>query len=121
MSQRWYARPILYVADMERALGFYTAKLGFTESWRYAEDGRPVVVQVERSGCELIFSSQYRMKTGLGRIFISLDREVLEAVRSEYAAKGLAIRDAQWGYATMIVTDPDGNELFFPYPDAPPA
>ena len=116
MGQKWYARPILYVADMERALAFYTGKLGFSESWRHDEEGRTQVAQVERLGCELIFSCQEEMKAGPGRIFISLDPEVLDAVRREYEGRRLDIRDARWGYATMIVADPDGNELFFPYP-----
>ena len=115
MSHKWYARPILYVADLDRALAFYTGKLGFAESWRFEEEGRPRVAQVERLGCELIFSCQEQMKAGPGRIFVSLDPDVLDAVRVEYEARGVAIRDGHWGYATMIVADPDGNELYFPY------
>ena len=34
-----------------------------------------------------------------------------------YPAFGsFGIRDGHWRYETMIVEDPDGNELFFPYP-----
>ena len=115
MGRNWYARPILYVADLERALAFYTGKLGFTESWRFDEEGRTQVAQVERLGCDIIFSCQDHMKAGPGRIFISLDPDVLDAVRHEYEGKGIGIRDGQWGYVTMIVADPDGNELYFPY------
>ena len=49
-------------------------------------------------------------------MFISLDVEVLEAVRAELEAKGVAVEDGRWGYRLMIVRDPDGNELYFPYP-----
>ncbi len=35
------------------------------------------------------------MKTGLGRIFISPDPDVLGAVRREFEAKGIVIRDGQ--------------------------
>ena len=55
------------------------------------------------------------MKAGPGRIFISLDPDVLDAVRLEYEARGVVNRDGHWGYATMIVADLDGNELYFPY------
>lgn len=58
MDQKWCTRPILYVADMERALAFYTAKLGFTKSRRHDEEGRTQMAQVERLGCDLIFSCQ---------------------------------------------------------------
>ena len=26
------------------------------------------------------------------------------------------MRFRKWGYHTLVVSDPDGNELFFPYP-----
>ncbi|MDP3738246.1 MAG: VOC family protein [Hyphomonadaceae bacterium] len=116
MGDNWYSRPILYAANLKRTLDFYIGQLGFDESWRYDEGGATQIVQVERLGCELIFSCQDRMKAGAGRIFISLDLDVLEATRRDYEAKGIAIRDGYWGYKTMIIADPDGNELFFPYP-----
>jgi catechol 2,3-dioxygenase-like lactoylglutathione lyase family enzyme len=114
MSSRWYARPVLFVADMPRALAFYVDRLGFSEAWRHDEDGTTIVAQVHRETCELILSSEQR--TDRSRIFLSLDLDVLEAVRSELEARGVAIEDGRWGYRTMIVRDPDGNELYFPYP-----
>ena len=51
MASKWYARPVLFVADVNRAIRFYVDMLGF-EAW--------------------------------------------------------------WGYDTMQVDDPDGNELLFP-------
>lgn len=78
---------------MERALAFYTGTLGFTESWRYGEDLRTQVAQVERLGCDLILSCQDHMKAGPGRLFISLDPDMLDAVRHEFEAKGVVIRD----------------------------
>ena len=26
------------------------------------------------------------------------------------------VKDGQWGYRLMVIVDPDGNELYFPYP-----
>ena len=117
-SPRWYSRPVLFVADVDRAIAFYTARLGFAEHWRHAEDDVTLVAQVDRSDCELILSSQEPEKTGRGRMFISLDVAVLEAVRSELEGRGVAVEDGRWGYRLMIVRDPDGNELYFPYPAA---
>jgi len=48
-------RPVLFVADIDRSVDFYVKQLGFTEAWRYAEEGKAFVAQVERKGCELIF------------------------------------------------------------------
>ena len=39
----WYARAVLHVADVERAVGFYVGKLGFSEAWRHAEEDRLLV------------------------------------------------------------------------------
>jgi catechol 2,3-dioxygenase-like lactoylglutathione lyase family enzyme len=113
---RWYSRPILYAADIQRMLDFYVGQLGFKEDWRFEEGGKLLIAQVRRSECELIFSCQDQMRAGPGRIFISLDLDVLEATRRDYEAKGIAVLNGQWGYRTMIISDPDGNELFFPYP-----
>ena len=113
---RWYARAVLSVADVERARDFYLGKLGFKQDWCFEEDGRPSVAQVGRQGCELILSAQWPDSVGRGRMFISLDLAVLDALRLELEGKGVAVEDGWWGYRLMVVHDPDGNELLFPYP-----
>src|ERR1700723_3320732 len=50
----WFARPVLHVTDIEASLLFYVNRLGFTSPWRYDEDGRAHVAQVDRQGCALI-------------------------------------------------------------------
>lgn len=113
----WFARPVLFVTDIDRTRDFYVGKLGFIQSWDHVEDGKPLVVQLERGGCELIFSSQWPDKAGKGLMFISLDEAKARALRAEYEERGVAVKDGWWGYNLMIVDDPDGNQLFFPYPD----
>ena len=120
MSQ-WYARAVLAVADAERALGFYVGQLGFKEDWRFEETGKASVVQVSRLGCELILSAQWPEGRGRGVMFVSLDPEVLDALRIELGAKGVDVEDGWWGYHVMILRDPDGNRLLFPYPNPPVA
>ncbi|MBI1358957.1 MAG: bleomycin resistance family protein [Alphaproteobacteria bacterium] len=104
------------VADVERASAFYTGQLGFTESWRHAEDGELLVAQIARMGCELILSSQWPDKVGRGMIFLSLDPDEIETARAEFERRGVSIRNGRWGYDSMIIDDPDGNQLYFPYP-----
>ncbi len=116
MSGEWFARPVLFVADIDRAVDFYVTQLGFTQAWRYEEEGKAWVAQVERQGCALILSSQWPDKVGKGLIFISLDLGVLNAVRAEFEGKGVNVRDGYWGYRLMVIADPDGNELYFNYP-----
>jgi len=116
MSNKWYARPVLFVADIDRSVDFYGQQLDFTESWRYEEDGKAYVAQVDRLGCELILSSQWPDKVGNGLMFISLDPGVLDALRVELEGRGVDVKDGQWGYRLMVIADPDGNEIYFPYP-----
>lgn len=118
MSDRWYARPVLFVTDIDRSVDFYTGQLGFTQQWRYEEEEKPFIAQVERRGCELILSSQWPEKAGSGLMFISLDPEVLNALRAELERRGVEVKDGQWGYRLMVIMDPDGNQLYFPYPAA---
>jgi len=116
MSDQWYSRPVLFVADIERSVGFYVKQLGFTQAWRFEDEGKAYVAQVDRKGCELIFSSQWPDIVGKGLMFISLDVGVLDALRAELEGRGVEVKDGEWGYRLMVVSDPDGNQLFFPYP-----
>ena len=116
----WYARPVLFVGDVERSIAFYTGQLGFAASNSYAEGGKVLVGQVERDSCSLLLNCQQPEKTGRARVFISLDHDVFRALRAELEARGAPVKDGWWGYDTMIVEDPDGNELFFPDPQPKP-
>jgi catechol 2,3-dioxygenase-like lactoylglutathione lyase family enzyme len=112
----WYSRPVFFVESVERSIAFYTEKLGFVESSRYEEEGKILVAQVNREDCEILLNCQQPKKTGHSRMFISIDLEPLQALRAEFEGRHAPIRDGWWGYDTMIIEDPDGNELFFPYP-----
>jgi hypothetical protein len=117
----WYTRPVLFVGDIGRSVEFYVNQLGFTQGWRYEEEGKALVAEVDRQGCALILSSQRSSKVGTGLIFISLDVSVLHALRAELEGKHVNVKDGYWGYPVMIVHDLDGNELYFPYPNEPNA
>jgi uncharacterized glyoxalase superfamily protein PhnB len=119
----WFARPVLHVTDVETSLRFYMDRLGFTSPWRYEGDGRARVAQVDRQGCALILADKWPDKIGKGLIFISLNVEPvtqaaeLDALRSELEAKGVSVKEGSWGYRLLVVDDPDGNQLFFNYPN----
>jgi catechol 2,3-dioxygenase-like lactoylglutathione lyase family enzyme len=118
----WFARPVLHVADVEASLRFYVDRLGFTVPWRYGEDGRTHVAQVDRQGCAVILADTWPEKIGKGLIFISLNFEAatqvaaLDALRAEFESKGAPVREGSWGYRLLVVDDLDGNQLFFNYP-----
>jgi uncharacterized glyoxalase superfamily protein PhnB len=122
----WFARPVLHVTDVESSLRFYLNQLGFTSPWRYEEDGKVHVAQVDRQGCALILADNWPEKVGKGLMFISLNVEpatheaavaALDALRAELEAKGVPVKDGSWGYRLLVVDDPDGNQLFFNYPN----
>ena len=122
----WFARSVLHVTDVEASIRFYVDRLGFTSPWRYDDDGKAFVAQVDRQGCALILSNQWPEKIGKGLMFISLNVEpatpeaavaALDALRAELEAKGAPVKDGSWGYRLLVVDDPDGNQLFFNYPN----
>lgn len=136
----WFARPILNVRDVEASLRFYVERLGFTCPWRFDEDGKAYVAQVDRQGCALILAKTWPEKAGKALLFISLNVEptlpqeeatpeaatatsaqvaataALDALRAEFEGKGVAVKDGKWGYRLLVVDDPDGNQLLFNYP-----
>jgi catechol 2,3-dioxygenase-like lactoylglutathione lyase family enzyme len=122
----WFARPVLHVTDVEASLRFYVDKLGFTSPWRHQEDGKARVAQVERQGCALILADTWPEKVGKGLMFISLNVEqptreaairAVDALRTELEANGVSVKQGWWGYRLLVVDDPDGNQLFFNYPN----
>jgi catechol 2,3-dioxygenase-like lactoylglutathione lyase family enzyme len=113
----WYTRTVIFVDSVERAIAFYTQKLGFSEGPSYAEGGRLLVGEVNREDCTLLIDCQQPDKTGRARQFISLEAANFLALREEFTARGVDIREGWWGYEAMVITDPDGNELYFPYPE----
>jgi catechol 2,3-dioxygenase-like lactoylglutathione lyase family enzyme len=130
LGAEWVARPVFHVADVDVSLRFYIERLGFTSPWQYDEDGRAHVAQVERLGCALILADTWPQKIGKGLIFISLNIEptsleqgrhdaitALDALSAEFAAKGVRVKEGSWGYRLLVVDDPDGNQLFFNYPN----
>ena len=102
----WFARPVLHVTDVEASLRFYVNRLGFTCPWRYDEDGRAHVAQVDRQGCALILADTWPEKIGKGLMFISLNVEpatrdaataALDALRAELEARGVSVKEDSCG------------------------
>ena len=114
----WYSRPMMQVADVEAAVAFYVDRMGFREVWSFNDDaGRKFVSQVERDDAEIILCSQWPEKVGKGMLFIELTAPDWQALPAALESKGVASNWGWWGYRTLIVADPDGNELYFPDPE----
>jgi catechol 2,3-dioxygenase-like lactoylglutathione lyase family enzyme len=109
---RWYTRPVLFVADVNRALRFYVDMLGFKKSW-HEGDGAGKVCQVNHGECEIILCED-ATRSDKGRLFIELTADGLADLRRELAEHSVPSKERWWGNDTIQIEDPDGNELFFP-------
>jgi catechol 2,3-dioxygenase-like lactoylglutathione lyase family enzyme len=112
---RWYTRPVFFVTDVNRAARFYVEMLGFEKGW-HGGDGAGTVCQVNHGECEIILCED-AARRDRGRLFIELTSEGLADLRREFAERSVPTKETWWGYETLQVDDPDGNELFFPRPD----
>ena len=111
-QQKWYARPVFFVADVNRAIGFYVDTLGFVKHWHSGE-GTGTVCQVNRGDCEIILCEDAARREK-GRLFIELNVGGLAELRREIAQRAIPFKETWWGYDSIQVDDPDGNELLFP-------
>src|ERR1700722_17504325 len=86
ITHRWYARPVLFVAAVSRALRFYIDMLGFEKQW-HEGDGAGGVCQVNRSECEIILC-EHATRRDKARLFVELTADGLAALRKEIGALG---------------------------------
>ena len=108
----WYTRPVLFVTDVNRAARFYVDMLGFEKRW-HEGDGAGTVCQVNRDDCEIILCEN-AARSGKARLFVELNADELADLRRELVARSVPTKATWWGYETLQIDDPDGNELFFP-------
>jgi len=110
---RWYTRPVLFVADVNRAIRFYVDMLGFEKRW-HEDDGAGKVCQIDHGECEIILCED-ATRRDKGRLFIELTAEGLADLRREIVERSVPSKQTWWGYDALQVDDPDGNELLFPF------
>jgi catechol 2,3-dioxygenase-like lactoylglutathione lyase family enzyme len=111
-----YARSVFFVKDAECSRRFYTEQLGFSMDWSHEEESRTIVCQVSLFGFELILNQtddRTQAQAGHGRVFIGLEKDQVEPLRTHIMAKGIPIQFLRWGRPTLVVRDLDANELFF--------
>lgn len=109
--QRWYARPVFFVADIDRAIRFYVELLRFEKVWH-----KETVCQVNRSDCEIILCQSGERKDK-SRLFVELTKDGIAELRREIVERSIPNKESWWGYDVIQIDDPDGNELLFPLED----
>ena len=115
VTHKWYSRPVLFVADLRRALRFYVDLLGFEKAW-HEDDGKGKVCQVNRAECEIILCEDTDRKDR-ARLFVSLTEDGIAELRREIVERSIHSKKSWWGYDVIQIDDPDGNELLFPLSD----
>lgn len=108
----WYARPVFFVDDLNRAARFYMDMLGFVKNWHEA-DGAGTVCQVDRGECEIILCQDATRKDR-SRLFIELTSDGVAELRREVTERSIPSKETWWGYDVLQIEDPDGNELLIP-------
>ena len=117
----------LYVTDIDRAVRFYTAKLGFTVAFLYGEPPHYGMVQRDNARLclrlvhEPVFVGDIRERQQLLAASITLDSATdLRQLCTEYQITGVPFHQplvAQpWGALNAILCDPDGNLILFASP-----
>ena len=109
IDHTWYMRPVFFVSDIQRAIGFYVGKLGFKKKW-HAVDGKGTVCQVDRGGCEIILCED-ATRDDRGRVFLELSRMAVDQLLKEVEERSIQTQKLWWGYDVLQIKDPDGNDL----------
>ena len=113
-SMDWYTRPVLFVAETKESLAYYLETLGFKEDWSHIENDELLVAQISRDGFEIILNKDAQ-RAGMGRVFISLHDEQVDALHKDLLEKSVG-HNKHWGMPVTEVLDLDGNELLFSPP-----
>lgn len=109
MNHVWYARPVFFVSDVQRAIAFYVDQLGFVKQW-HEGNGEGTVCQVDRGGSEIILCEDAR-RGDRGRLFVELSLEGVDQLLRELEERSVPTERSWWGYDVLRIEDPDGNEL----------
>ncbi len=109
---RWYARPVIFVSDLSASLEFYIHALDFWKKWPEGEVDGPVC-QINRGDCEINLC-QDASRRDKARVFVELTQDELVDLRRRLADRAVSIQHVWWGYHSMKIDDPDGNEWIFP-------
>lgn len=114
--------PIIYTADLPRALAFYREALGFAETYRFPADGEPAFVALnldDSTGIALAGPGDSLhgrpVEPGAGGFELCLYVDEVDEAVVDLERRGhpvlVAPADQPWGERMAYVADPDGNPV----------
>ena len=94
IPQRWYARPVFFVSDVQGAFRFYIDKLGFgNDGMKPTARGKSAKSTVGSAKLSCV-----RMpRRDKGRLFVELTRDGLDELRREISERSVPTQKAWWG------------------------
>jgi catechol 2,3-dioxygenase-like lactoylglutathione lyase family enzyme len=105
------------VSDQQRALEFYTTKLGFrvVTDQPFNDEQRWIELGIGRSTTGMVLFTPPGQENRIGSFTgISMVADDVKATHRELAAKGVTFiqepKEADWG-TSAIFSDPDGNQF----------
>jgi hypothetical protein len=101
VSDEFYMRPLLRVADVEASVAYYCDKLGFTRSWHHGPD-KTLIAQVGRGGLDIILDAGSVLPKPATPTVLSMSLHAgdqLGALHREFSERGAKVLSAPFGGA----------------------
>jgi catechol 2,3-dioxygenase-like lactoylglutathione lyase family enzyme len=104
--------PTLPVTDIDRAVAFYTQKLGMRQTFANGDPVGFVILQKDKAEIHLSLSPDHVASTrNLAHLIVS-DAQTLHDYLDASGARIIkGLRDQKYGLRDFIVADPDGNRI----------
>ncbi|GGP17863.1 glyoxalase superfamily protein [Silvimonas iriomotensis] len=104
--------PTLPVADMDRAIAFYTQVLGFTKAF---ENGNPVgfvILKKDNAELHLTLDKQHKaVPRNVAHLLVHDAAALYQHLQQHNVRVIKALRDADFGMRCFVFADPDGNRI----------
>jgi uncharacterized glyoxalase superfamily protein PhnB len=109
--------PVLKVANLERAVDFYTGVLGFTVIWRAANDGGGEICMLHAGSTDVLLSTGSHLgdrPTFTGTLYFHMNnvREFFDRIRNK-AEVVWPLETMDYGQTEFGIRDCDGYTLAF--------
>jgi uncharacterized glyoxalase superfamily protein PhnB len=109
--------PVLKVADLARAIDFYTKTLGFAVAWQAANDGGGENAMLHAGATSLLLSTGSHLGADpkfTGTLYFNMEqvREFFEQVREKVEIVW-PLEEMEYGQTEFGIRDPDGYTLAF--------